>query len=464
MRFINAFLTDRYSKVKVGNKISSRYEQLEGVPQGSVLSVTCFTAAINKIVKAIPPPVFSSLFVDDLAIYYTSNDAISACKPIQQAINAVSRWAESNGFKFSTQKTVAVRFTRSRRAETIPTLTLNGTILPYEDKVKFLGVIFDKKLTWDPHIDSLKLKVKKSLNILKVVSGFDWGADKRSLLKLYDSVCRSKLDYACQIYSSACKTKLKELDVVHNQGLRICTGAYRTSPVESIYVDANELPLDLRREELGLRYRTRIKSSPQNPSFKVLAACNSHRFQKPRSSKPFQIRLNEMVEDNHLKRQKIQEVHYPEIAPWFVPEIECCKKQISKKNQSPEEIKARFLDHDETHLGDVKIYTDGSKSADGVGCAVIHDDSAYVAKLSDFASVFTAELTAIVRALELVHKSKSKSFVIYSDSSSAISALKQYNPHHPLIQKAQEWLFRIACKFKHLRFCWVPAHVGNPWE
>ena len=138
-----------------------------------MLSITCFTAAINKIVKAIRPPVNSSLFVDDLAIYYTSNDAISACKPIQQAINAVSRWAESNGFKFSTQKTVAVRFTRSRRAETIPTLTLNGTILPYEDKVKFLGVIFDKKLTWGPHIDSLKLKVKKSLNILKVVSGFD---------------------------------------------------------------------------------------------------------------------------------------------------------------------------------------------------------------------------------------------------------------------------------------------------
>ena len=97
---------------------------------------------------------------------------------------------------------------------------------------------FDKKLTWSSHIENLKRKVRKSLDILKVVSGFDWGADKKSLLRLYNALCRSKLDYGCQIYSSACKTKLKELDVIHNMGLRICSGAFRTSPIESIYAGA----------------------------------------------------------------------------------------------------------------------------------------------------------------------------------------------------------------------------------
>ena len=174
---------------------------------------------------------------------------------MQRSINAISKWADEHGFKFSTSKTVAVRFTR-RLVEEIPNLTWKGEILPYEKDVKLLGMIFDSKLTWSKHIDELKLKVKRSLNILKVVSGFSWGADKKSLLKLYNSLCRSKLDYGCQIYSSACKSKLKELDVVHNMGLRICSGAFRTSPIESIYVDTNELPLDLRREELGLRYMT----------------------------------------------------------------------------------------------------------------------------------------------------------------------------------------------------------------
>ena len=56
--------------------------------------------------------------------------------------------------------------------EEISTLTLKGDILPYEKEVKFLGMILDAKLTWSSHIDALKRKVKTSMNILKVVSGF----------------------------------------------------------------------------------------------------------------------------------------------------------------------------------------------------------------------------------------------------------------------------------------------------
>ena len=39
-------------------------------------------------------------------------------------------------------------------------------------------------------------------------------------------------------------------------------------------------------------------------------------------------------------------------------------------------------------------------------------------------------------------------------------ALKKYNPLHPLIQKAQEWLFYLHIRFKKVQFCWVPSHVG----
>ena len=150
--------------------------------------------------------------------------------------------------------------------EEIPTRTLKGDSLPYEKEVKFLGMILDAKLTWSSHIDALKLKVKTSMNILKGVSGFSRGADKKPFLKLYDSLCWSKLDYGCQFYSSASKALLSQLDVMHNMGLRICSGAFKTSPIESIYVDTEHMPLDLKREELGLRYLVGIKSFPKNPS------------------------------------------------------------------------------------------------------------------------------------------------------------------------------------------------------
>ena len=60
----------------------------------------------------------------------------------------------------------------------------------------------------------------------------------------------------------------------------------------------------------------------------------------------------------------------------------------------------------------------------------------------------------------MIYYSNKRDFVIYSDSYSVIMALKQFNSFHPLVQQAQEWLFRIHMKYKKVQFCWVPAHVG----
>ena len=54
------------------------------------------------------------------------------------------------------------------------------------------------------------------------------------------SAFRSKLDYGCIVYGSPRKSYLQMLDPVHSQGLRLCLGAFRTSPVESLYVDAHK--------------------------------------------------------------------------------------------------------------------------------------------------------------------------------------------------------------------------------
>ena len=88
---------------------------------------------------------------------------------------------------------------------------------------------------------------------LKVLSHTNWGADRTVLLQLYRSLIRSKLDYGSIEYGSARKSYLMMLDTVHHQGLRLALGAFRTSPVESLYVEAEEPSLYLRREKLALQ-------------------------------------------------------------------------------------------------------------------------------------------------------------------------------------------------------------------
>ena len=105
---------------------------------------------------------------------------------------------------------------------------------------------------------------------IKVLSRTEWGADRTTLLKLYRSLVRSKLDYGCIVYRSASKTALAKLDRVHNQGLRLSLGAFRSSPVETLYVEAHEPPLEIRREQLALQYTIKLKANPGNPAHDVV--------------------------------------------------------------------------------------------------------------------------------------------------------------------------------------------------
>ena len=187
---------------------------------------------------------------------------------LQQCINRIEDWALHNGFKFSKSKTQCVHFCQLRKVHDDPELYLYGSLIPVVEDFKFLGIIFDRKLSFIPHIKYLKAKCLKALNLLKVLSHTNWGADRTVLLQLFRSLIRSKLDYGSIVYGSARKSYLMMLDTVHHQGLRLALGAFRTSPVESLYVEAEEPSLYLRREKLALQYAIRLAANPSNPTFK----------------------------------------------------------------------------------------------------------------------------------------------------------------------------------------------------
>ena len=52
------------------------------------------------------------------------------------------------------------------------------------------------------------------------------------------------------------------LDPIHNQVLRLALGAFRTSPVASLYVEADGPSLYSQREKLSLQYAIRLAANP----------------------------------------------------------------------------------------------------------------------------------------------------------------------------------------------------------
>ena len=116
----------------------------------------------------------------------------------------------------------------------------HGQAIPVKDEVIFLGLIFDKKLNFNSHVCYLKKQCRKALTILRVFGHTDWCAVYSTLLKLYRTIVRSKLDYGTAVYGSTKSYILKELDPIHHQGLRIALGAFCTSPVQSLYAETEE--------------------------------------------------------------------------------------------------------------------------------------------------------------------------------------------------------------------------------
>ena len=86
-------------------------------------------------------------------------------RQLQQNLNKIENWATSNGFKFSKSKTQYVHFCQLCKQHDGPDLHLYGSPIPVVEESKFLGILFDRKLRFIPHIKYLKAKCLKALNL-----------------------------------------------------------------------------------------------------------------------------------------------------------------------------------------------------------------------------------------------------------------------------------------------------------
>ncbi|GFX57793.1 RNase H domain-containing protein [Trichonephila clavipes] len=107
--------------------------------------------------------------------------------------------------------------------------------------------------------------------------------------RVYQALILSRLDYGCVVYGSARASVLKRLDTVYHSALRICSGAFKTSPVTSLYVVCHQPPLELRRRQLCANYFIRAMSVPSHPLKPFALAIGLNRLYEARSFniKPF---------------------------------------------------------------------------------------------------------------------------------------------------------------------------------
>ena len=219
--------------------------------------------------------------------------------------------------------------------------------------------------------------------------------------------------------------------------------------------------------------RTLPLSTPQNTlhttvfensiSTRIIDRSNDRKFSRKLTHSTFGYRIRQIITEFNIGKLDVRPAIRYISNPWTLPVKTMCDglADIKKSQTPPNILKGIFNDHcSDSHDNSIHIYTDGSKSEEKVGFACILPSVTFKKNLPPQASIYTAELCAILSAISLAMPLLSSNFTIFSDSKSALQAVTNKFSKHPIVKEIHVWLNILAKKGKIFNFCWIPSHIG----
>ena len=176
------------------------------------------------------------------------NNIHTSATTLNQDPKAITNWAFQWKMIFNrdlSKQAQEVIFSRKIKKLLHPTLLFNN--IPFNNSLfqKHLGLTLDIKLSFSEHIKSITKKISKTMGLLRK---FQQILPRSTLLTIYKTFIRSRLDYADiiydQAYNSAFHDKLESIK--YNACLAI-TGAIKGTSTEKIYQELGLESLKSRR-------------------------------------------------------------------------------------------------------------------------------------------------------------------------------------------------------------------------
>lgn len=214
LNWISTYLSDRTQKVRLNGVLSDTLSVTSGVPQGSHLGPVLFLIFINDLSQHIKNCRYL-LYADDMKIYKIVKD-FSDTKLVQEDLDRINAWCRDNLMFLNVSKCSVITF--SKKKDIISSdYHIDDAVLMRVHTINDLGVTFDSKINFNAHIDKIVNESRRVLGFLKRrAKEFN---DPYVTKSLYQSLVRSKLEYATVVWNMSGKTKSAKIESVQKQFL-----------------------------------------------------------------------------------------------------------------------------------------------------------------------------------------------------------------------------------------------------
>ena len=289
LKWIGDWLKGRRQRVKVESTLSEWIEVLSSVVQGSVLGGTLFDIFINDIVKCVLDALVL-LFADDTKVAQQVRNEEDRNR-MQENIDRLHQWAETWGMSFNASKCKILHVGHNNPKFKY---TMNGAEIGESSEEKDLGVWMEA--TMKPGKQCAVAARSANFTLGQIQRSFHY-RNKKTLVPLYKTFVRPKLEFAVQAWSPWREGDKKVIEKVQERMVRMLSDARGKTYEEKLH-DAGLTTMTERRER-GDAIET----------FKTLKGFNkvdkNRWFQIEQSETRPTRRNTEITEDGEVRRENV---------------------------------------------------------------------------------------------------------------------------------------------------------------
>ncbi|OHW96943.1 endonuclease reverse transcriptase [Colletotrichum incanum] len=178
VQWVSSFVRGRRARIRLDGEMGDVFDLECGLPQGSPVSLILFMLYIEPLFKlgTVHPGRKRSRFgyADDIAIMASSTSLEDNCALLAKEWEEAQEWGASEGITFDTDKSELIHFTKRPKDGNPPIAVrlLDGrqhTVQAVDQgvSIRWLGVHFDRRLTFKNHVRDLCAKACQAVNGLR---------------------------------------------------------------------------------------------------------------------------------------------------------------------------------------------------------------------------------------------------------------------------------------------------------